>query len=121
MLKNYFLVAIRTLYRHKYFTIINTVGLAIGMSLSLLLITFYSYLKTFDNFHVNKSDIYRITTDYKSGNREFTMSSAPVVLGEKMNKGFTGVDKATRINTDFFVDVKSVNGTIPVKGYYTDP
>src|SRR5688572_3371081 len=36
MLKNYFLIATRNLAKHKFFTIINILGLSIGMSISLL-------------------------------------------------------------------------------------
>ena len=39
MLKSYFLIATRSLAKHKFFTSINVLGLAIGMSVSLLLIT----------------------------------------------------------------------------------
>ncbi|HRE33435.1 MAG TPA: hypothetical protein PLD88_15795, partial [Candidatus Berkiella sp.] len=38
MLKSYFLIATRSLAKHKFFTIINVLGLAIGMSVSLLFI-----------------------------------------------------------------------------------
>src|SRR5688572_1651662 len=48
MLKNYFLIATRSLARHKLFTVINVFGLAVGMSISLLLIAMVSFLFTYD-------------------------------------------------------------------------
>ena len=78
------MVSARTLYRHKYFTVVNAVGLALGMSVSLFLITMLAFINTYDNFHVHQSSIYRITTRYKSNGREFTMAMAPAALAEKL-------------------------------------
>ncbi len=57
MLQNYIKVAVRNLYQHKYFSTLNVFGLAVGMSVSLLLISMVSYIKTYDNFHVNRDNI----------------------------------------------------------------
>lgn len=121
IVKSYFVVAIRNLYRHKYFAIINAVGLAIGMSLSLLFITLFAYVSTFDNFHAKRTSIYRIITSYNKGDREYNLASAPAMLAEKLRTGFTGVDKATRITTNFSGDVILKDGNVPIQGYYTDP
>ena len=120
IVKNYFVVASRSLYRQKYFTIINAVGLAVGMSISLLLITMFTYVSTFDNFHKQKSNIYRITTSYK-GDHDYTMASAPAVLAEKLRVDFTSVNLAARINSNFSGDVSLTNVNVPIQGYYTDP
>src|SRR5688572_26884255 len=60
MLKNYFLVATRNLAKQKFFTVINVAGLSIGMSFSLLLVALFTYVYTYDNFHINKDRIYRV-------------------------------------------------------------
>src|SRR5690606_16395369 len=60
MLRNYFQVALRNIARHKVFSILNAVGLALGMSVSLLLISFYVYVSSFDDFHTKNKDIYRV-------------------------------------------------------------
>jgi ABC-type antimicrobial peptide transport system permease subunit len=121
ILRNYLVVSARTLYRHKYFTVVNAVGLALGMSVSLFLITMLAFINTYDNFHVHKSGIYRITTRYKSSGREFMMAMAPAALAEKLRIGFTGIDGTTRIATSFFGDVKMASGSVPIRGYYADP
>ncbi|MCX8490536.1 MAG: permease prefix domain 2-containing transporter, partial [Cyclobacteriaceae bacterium] len=48
LLQNYIKVAVRNLDQHKYFSILNILGLAVGMSVSLLLISLVSYIKTYD-------------------------------------------------------------------------
>ncbi len=98
---------------------INATGLAIGMSVSLLLITMLTYLYTFDNFHANQANIYRIITFYRDQDHELNLASAPSILVEHLD--FAGIEKATRINTGFSGDVNSEGLNVPIRGYYTDP
>jgi len=84
MFKNYFIVATRNLVKHKFFTIINVLGLAIGMSISLLLIAMLSFLWTYDNFHENKDRIYRVITDANDNQRNREFASTPAVLADKL-------------------------------------
>ncbi len=62
MFKNYFLISYRQLTRRKTFTIINILGLSIGMAAALLIYEYTSYEKSFDSFHANLRNIYRVTT-----------------------------------------------------------
>ncbi len=121
MLKNYFIVATRNIVKHKFFTIINVIGLAIGMSISLLLIAMLSFLWTYDTFHANKDRIYRVITnaDDNQSNREF--ASAPSVLADKLQKDITGIGKVVRVNSSFSVNVVKGNSEIPIQGYFVDP
>ena len=60
MLKNYFKTAFRNLWKHKTFSFINLIGLTIGLS-SFILIALYIFDElTFDRFHKNVHNIYRI-------------------------------------------------------------
>jgi putative ABC transport system permease protein len=121
MLRNYIKVAVRNLYRFKYFTIVNAVGLAIGMSISLLFITLFAYVNTFDDFHTNGSRIYRVLTSYKNGLDQYDMASAPPLVGDRLKTELTGIESVTRITSNFFGDVVLNNIHVPLRGYYTDP
>ena len=60
MFKNYFKTAISNLWRHKTFSFINVIGLTIGLT-SFLLISLYIFDEfTFDRFHKNADNIYRV-------------------------------------------------------------
>lgn len=121
MLKNYFVVASRSLYRQKYFTIVNTVGLAVGMSVSLLLITMVTFVSTYDNFHENKDRTYRVITFYNKGGEEFGMASAPNALAEKLKAEMPEIDEVTRISSNYYGEVTVRNVHVPIRGYYADP
>lgn len=121
ILNNYFKVASRNLYKHKYFSIVNIVGLAIGMSVSLLFIAFYVHVCTFDDFHANKLGIYRILTSHHDSEREWELASAPFSIADNLDAGFVGVKKTVRITSGFSGEVVSGNLDIPVRGFYTEP
>lgn len=118
---SYFTIASRNLYKHKYFSIVNAVGLAIGMSVSLLLITLYVHVVTFDNFHEQKENIYRVITSHRTLDRDWELAPAPCSLGERLTAEFSGIDKTVRINSSFSAEVISGNLNIPLRGYYTEP
>ncbi|MES2732105.1 MAG: ABC transporter permease [Bacteroidota bacterium] len=58
MLRNYFKIALRNLWRHKVYSSINVMGLAIGMAACLLIMLFVGHERSFDSFH--QKNIYRL-------------------------------------------------------------
>jgi putative ABC transport system permease protein len=66
MLKNYFLVAIRSFWRNKTFSLINIIGLSIGISASLVIFLLVQYDFSFDKFEKDSSRIYRVVADFKN-------------------------------------------------------
>lgn len=120
MLKSYFLIATRSLAKHKFFTIINVIGLAIGMSISLLLIAMISYVVQYDEFHVNKDRIYRVITQTDiRDNWEF--ASAPEILAQKIDDEYSGVEKVVRIRLARGTYAEYGNKQIPMEGFFVDP
>lgn len=63
MLKNHFLVAFRNFKKKKAFTAINIFGLTIGMTVALLILTYARYETSYDRFHPNADNIYRVSVD----------------------------------------------------------
>src|ERR1700733_1636926 len=64
MIKNYFKVALRGFKRHKLFTLINIIGLTIGISAALVIYLIVHYDFTFDKFHKDGDRIYRVVTNF---------------------------------------------------------
>jgi putative ABC transport system permease protein len=65
MTGSYIKTSVRTITRNKLFSLINIVGLAIGMSVGLLLIAFAHDLLSYDTFNEKGNRIYRITSHAK--------------------------------------------------------
>jgi putative ABC transport system permease protein len=121
MLRNYIKIAWRNLYQHKYFSVINAFGLAIGMSVSLLMISIFSHVSTYDNFHINKDRIYTITSTQLEGVEETEFASAPSIVGEKIRDEFAGAEAVVRIVRARQLQVKQERENIPVNAYFVDP
>lgn len=63
MFGNYFKISIRNLVKHKTYTFINIIGLAVGLGAFLLIRQYISYEKSYDRYFENARQVYRLTTD----------------------------------------------------------
>ncbi len=87
MIKNYFKIAFRNFWRHKLFTLINIIGLTIGISAALVIYLIVHFDFTFDKFHPDGNRIYRVVSNYgyngeKGYNAGVTTALPPAVKGE---------------------------------------
>lgn len=80
MLKNYLIIALRSLKRNLSFTIINVIGLSIAMAITLVSLLYISNEFFYDQFHKNKDRIYRIILKSES-NSEGTSTSSVATAG----------------------------------------
>lgn len=62
MLRNYFKIAFRTLAHNKVYSVINVIGLSIGLAAAMLIMLYTKDEVSFDRFHANNPHIYRITS-----------------------------------------------------------
>lgn len=63
MFKNYLKIAFRNIIRQKAYTIINISGLVVGMASSILILLWVQHERSYDRFHRNADNIYRIVAD----------------------------------------------------------
>lgn len=77
MYKNIFKVAYRNLLRNKVFGIINILGLVIGITASMLIFRYVQFEHSYDDFHVNGEDIYRICAEINQGEIKKTVLTPP--------------------------------------------
>jgi putative ABC transport system permease protein len=91
MIKSYFKIAWRNIYRHKGYATINILGLALGICACIVIYLITSFELSFDKFHPDKERIYRIVGELRrsSGETEFLNSLIPDVAGfQKQIPGF---------------------------------
>ena len=62
MIKNYFKTAIRNLFRNKIYSFINIAGLSLGLACAMLIILYIKDEVSYDRFHANAANIYRVVT-----------------------------------------------------------
>jgi len=118
MIKNYFKIAFRGFWRHKLFTLINIIGLSIGISASLVIYLIVNYDFTFDNFHKDSDRIYRVVSNYTfQGNVSHSYGvTTPLAAAIKSNA--TGVQLIAplyTLNPDVIVD-RGTKDPLKLKG-----
>jgi putative ABC transport system permease protein len=98
MLKNYFKIAWRNLVNNKADSIINIIGLSIGMAACLLILEFVSFELSYDRFNRNMADIYRVTNDrYQNGKLIQHGTITYSAVGPAMKADFPEVINNTRV------------------------
>ncbi len=82
MLRNYLVIAIRNLFRNKVYSLINILGLTLGITCCLLLSLYIVDEARYDRHHVRLDDLYRIVTrfDGERGIHELGTASPPIAM-----------------------------------------
>jgi len=122
MLKNYFKVALRNLWKHKLFTLINVTGLGMAMAFCLLILIQVQSSFERDRFHPYPNRTYRIIADVTNkDDKTFTLATAALPLAEKLRNGESGIERIARVIRDFNGTLSNSNKSLPVSGLYVDP
>jgi putative ABC transport system permease protein len=109
MKRNYFKIAWRNLMKQKVFSFINIIGLAVGLT-SFLLIALYIFDElTFDGFHKNANNIYRVVDNKTSAEgKETKIAGAGYLVSESSKNDFPEVKDVIRIATFGRANVSTV-------------
>ncbi|MDN5285288.1 MAG: ABC-type antimicrobial peptide transport system, permease component [Mucilaginibacter sp.] len=99
MIKNYFKIAFRGFWRHKLFTLINIIGLSIGISAFLVIYFIVHYDFTFDKFHKDSDRIYRVVMNISFQGHKNYSSGVPGPLAEAIKSQATGIEEITPVYT----------------------
>lgn len=124
MLKNYFIIGIRNILRYKVFSAINIFGLAISMSICLMLIMIVADQMSYDRFNSKHDRIYRINTERDDTNDLINLfATAPLPLASVIAEEYTHVEKAVRLRRGFGNSWIGINEDInvPLGGFFADP
>lgn len=94
MLKNYFKIAWRNLQRHKAYSLLNISGLAIGMACSILILLWVQNELSYDRFHANATEIYRLTDNAE----DFKAAVTPAGMAAGLQSQMPEIKATVRIS-----------------------
>ena len=97
MLKNYFKIAFRNLWRHKGFSFINIMGLAVGMTAFFLIFLYVHFELSYDSFHTKADRIYRVVSDIKTPTETLHASGPSWAVPPNAKDEFPEVEAFVRI------------------------
>lgn len=98
MLKNLIKLAFRNLLKDKAYTVINVLGLTIGITCSLFLLMYILDELSYDRYHKNAENIYRIVSNIKEPDDAFTWAVVQKRLGPELRDNYPEVVNAVRFN-----------------------
>lgn len=97
MLRNYLLISLRNLRKHLTYSLINIMGLGLGLAICLLLVTWIQHELSYDRFHTNIDRIYRSSLEYSFGGQTSKTNVSPTALLPALQKNFAEVETGVRI------------------------
>jgi len=98
MFRSYFKIAFRNLTKNKTFSLINIVGLAVGMAVFLLIIQYVAFELSYDSFHENADNIYRVRNDRIYADKHDKSAGCPPALGPTLKQEFPEVLEFARLH-----------------------
>ncbi len=113
MFKNYFIVAARNFWKHKVFSLINILGLAIGISASLVIYLLVSYHFNFDKFEKDGGRIYRVKSDFVFSGEVYHNSGVTSPMGNAVRNEVTGIEEVAPFYT--WSDATKISVPVPGK------
>ena len=100
MLKNYFLVALRNLKKHKVFSLINICGLSVGLAVFWLMALYIGDELSYDRQSVNADRLYRVVHQAAWSNGSFHLAPTSAPFGPALKKDYSEIEDIARIDAE---------------------
>jgi len=121
MLKNYFLIAFRVLRKHTLYSVINILGLSIGLACFILIGLFVRFELSFDTFHVKADRIFRVYSEDFRNSSVFLYAPTPLPLATTLKSEYPEIEFASRISQRSSILLSSGDRHFYENVIYADP
>lgn len=98
MIRNYFKIAFRNLWKHKVFSFINITGLAVGMTACFLIFLYVNFELSYDSFHKKGDRIYRLVCGAKTPTETMDYGVASWAMAPNIQQEFPEVASFVRVS-----------------------
>ncbi len=96
MLKNYLITAWRNIVKDKFYTILNIIGLAIGITAAIYIFLYVRDELTYDQSHLNHERIYRLESHFVINGKDDRFAATQVPLGPTLKDEFPDIEEYVR-------------------------
>lgn len=124
MYLNFIKIAFRNILKHKLFSFVNFIGLALSLSVCILITMLLADQYSYDRYNTDADRVYRILHHQNhDGGPVPTMATTPMPLAPELQKNFPGITSYGRFYRGFGNDWIKIgqNINIPISGFYADP
>jgi len=119
MIRNYFIITLRSIRRHKLHSFVNIFGLAVGMACSILVGLYVTYELSYDRFHEKADRIYRVAQVIHIDDRQDHALPAAPILAETLLSDFPEVEAVSMVIDLSDSLVKTDDRVYEEKSYYS--
>lgn len=103
MFRNYFKIAFRNLWKHKVFSLINVLGLTVGMTACFLIFLYVRFDLSYDSFHTKADRIFRVVSDIKTPSETINASGPAWAVPPNLKLEFPEVEEFVRVSGGSFL------------------
>ena len=122
MLTNYFKVALRNALRYKGYTLLNLLGLVVGIATSILIMLWVEDEVSINRFHENGDQIYRVFRNMRqSGGMVNTVPSVPKPAGDLVKAEYSEVDRVVWMSWPIDNRITLADQTMEETGRFVNP
>ena len=117
MFRNYLKVGLRNILKYKVFSFINVFGLAVAMSVGMLIILMLADQRSYDQFHAKKDRIYRVLSHEKGS--AVPNATSPFPLAAALPE-YAAVEEATHLIPKAGGDATYGEKSVEMRGFFAD-
>lgn len=121
MLKNFFVITVRSFFRQKFYSFINVLGLTSGLACTLFIYLWINDEVNKDRFHAGIDSIYQVFTNIKWDGEMITWESTPGPLADEIRSNIPEVSAVARISNDGEQLFQAGEKNFMERGYFADP
>ncbi|MEP0547445.1 MAG: ABC transporter permease [Rhodothermales bacterium] len=121
MLKNYLVVALRSLHRQKGYAALNVVGLSVGLACAFFILLWITSEVRYERFHENGDNLYRVMRHAEFGGEVQTWHAVPTPLAEVLEADYPEVEHATLLSWPVSPLFTRGDAIHRGEGYYAGP
>ena len=99
MLRNYLTVAFRNLWKHKFYSLINILGLALGLACFLFIFLFIRDELSYDQYHEKADRIYRVNFDGHAFEQDLNFAVVGAPFGPTVLEAYPEVEQQCRFRS----------------------
>lgn len=97
MIRNYFVIALRSIRKHLSYAAINILGLSLGLATCILLVMWIGHELRYDRFYPRASELYRVSLEYAGGGQVSKIALSPTALLPTLTREFPEVEAGVRM------------------------
>ncbi len=97
MIKNYIRIAFRNLFKHRGFSLINIIGLTVGLTCCFLILLFVRDELSYDKYNINADRIYRVNLHGRISDSDFNLAVSCAPIGPTLKNEIPEVQNFTRL------------------------